>query len=224
MEKIPEGLIVTPTKFEPTGNPLVMRPTYGSIGTQHVRFYTHETYSGSDSEKAQKEVKKQVDICEIQNDKFTKVPIRVNDLSRAQKAILAPLYERFKTQKDSNETQILDWDAVTDNEKIFLGQLGVMTVEQLNSFTGQDVYKLGPGAEELIARAKRHMKSKEEKNGPTNELALLRKEKEELAARLKRLEDSYMEKEIEKAKQAAPKVGRPKKVTEITEGTTNENI
>lgn len=229
----PEGFVAPNIKLQSTNNPLVLKPTFGSIGSQYVRFELHEVYDASKSDVADIEVKEQIEICLIQNDKFTRCPIRIKDLSPAQRVALAPLYERFKTQKDSKDTAIFDWDAISDLDKTLLASVGVFTVEQLESFKEEEAYKIGPAHKELRAKAARHLKTKR-MNDPEwkdreqkEELALLRKEKEELAARLAKLEEDYFAREAAKAKEeeSSRSRGRPRKIPiQITEQVKEETL
>lgn len=216
--------LVKPTGFQDTDNALIKKPTFGSIGTQYVRFEDHFEFDEKKSAELGREVKNKVELCLIQNDKFTRCPVRVNDLSLPQRVALASLYERFKTQKDSKETPVFEWDAVSDIEKTLLATCGVFTVEQLDKFIEEDAYKLGPSAKSLRERAHRHMVTKNA-NDPdfkakeaASEMALLRKEKEEQAARIKVLEEKMFAREAEKAnlepKPTPNKGGRPRKSVE----------
>lgn len=188
METIPEGLIVNAQGFGATGQTDVMKPTYGRLGMLPAVFKVEEVYSASDSVEAGEEIKRKVEICEIHVDKFSKVPLRVanvtakvdnegkpildqhgkpvmcrikSELTRDQEIKLAPLYEQFKKQKDSTDTSIVSWQAINDNERNMLGQLGIWSVEQLNAIPQYDRYKLGPAGEELWERSERHRVAKE---------------------------------------------------------------
>lgn len=216
MTTLPAELI-RPKGFEQTDSPHVMKPTFGSVGSQYVRFHVHLEYSGSDSEAKGIEVKRPIELCEIQNDKFTRVPIRVNDLSPRQKVELAPLYERFKSQKDSNETSIADWEAITDMEKGLLMTSGVYTVEQLDAFGDEELYKLGPSGKDLKLRASRHVRAK---RGPdVDKVEELRREMQLIIEENKRLqakEHEYFARAEKRATLEAitpvkKKGGRPKK-------------
>lgn len=201
---LPENLIIKPVSFEQTLQPGVLKPTYGSLGSQYVRFHVHKEYNGADSTVAGKEVYRPIEVCEFQNDRFTRCPIRVKDLSAKQKVELAPIYERFRTQKESDETAVTEWDAVTDLEKGFLMTAGVYTVEQLGKFEDTELHRLGPGGTDLRLRARRHMRTKEDAKPKAadelkNEIALLRAEKEDQNARMKALEEKFFKQEAEKA-------------------------
>jgi hypothetical protein len=211
---------VRPTGYAPTEHTEVLKPVFGSIGAQHVRFEVAEEYSGADSLAANREVRRPVEVCLIQNDRFCTVPLRVgrppdpskpgdpgitSELSHEQQVVLAPVYERFKTQRESTETDIVGWDVITDMERRLLVKHGIWTVEQLAAFTDQDLFRLGPGGQDLRERAKRHVLTKTEAKAPdySAELEQLRMEKSELAERLARLEAAHWEREGEKGK--APK-------------------
>lgn len=202
---IPEGLIVQAQGWERTTNANVMKPTFGSMGSQFVEFKVHKEYSGADSVKANVEVNRHVEICLIQNDKFSKVPLRMNELSPKQKIELSQMYERFKSQKDSSDTSVLDWDALTYDEKAFLGSAGIWTVEQLHSLGEHEQYKLGPAYADLKERAKRHIDSKPGSKVAERkrEMELLMEEKRKDRERIKELEDRLFR--LEETKAAAGK-------------------
>lgn len=217
-----------PTGFQPTGNPLIMKPTFGSVGAQFVRFFVHKVYNGGKSEKEDLEIKDHIQICEITNDRFTKCPIRIKDMSQQQRVVLNPLYQRFLSQQDSTDTDILDWEACTENERILLGQMGIHSVEQLSSYSDTDLYKLGPQGAELRERAKRHARSKEVKKSAedSEEMAYLRKRLEDMEKQLTEKQENYFASQVAKVQteaisqtipqnpfqhEAKPRPGRPRK-------------
>lgn len=226
MDVIPEGLIVKPQTFEKTGNPNVLNPTYGSVGSMHVEFRVHKKYSGADSAKANKEVRRETEICLFQADKFSRVPKKVSELSTKEQIALAPIYERFKTQSESNETSIFEWEAATQMEKAHLGQMGIWSVEQLAAMPEHERYRLGPGGADLHARSERHMATKKEdsQEEQKKEMALVMEENKKLSERLKALEERELQRHQEIAKsEEGPKKkrSRPKK-EEAQEETTQE--
>lgn len=213
---------VRPTDYLKTEHAEVLRPVFGSIGAQHVRFEVAQEYSGADSLAANREVRRPVEVCLIQNDRFSTAALRVgrppdpskpgdigitSELSHEQQVVLAPVYERFKTQRESSETDIVGWDVVTDMERRLLVKQGIWTVEQLASFSDQDLFRLGPGGKDLRERAKRHVTTKQEAAAPdySAELEQLRSEKSELAERLARLEAAHWAKEGSEDKPAKKK-------------------
>lgn len=214
---IPENFVLPDvSKISPTG-PSVVRPVYGNLGSQYVRFYTHKEYSGADSTRQDIEVYRTVEICEIQNDKFSKAAIRVSDLTPQQQIDLAPLYEQFKTQRDSNATQVMQWDAVTENEKVLLLSAGICTVEQLNALSKEETFRLGVGAESFMERAKRHLAAKEatKSSDRTAEMQLLAEENRKLKEKLKEKESAMFARHVNIASEERKTKGRPKKEAQI---------
>lgn len=221
---LPEGFQMgSPDKWLKTDNPLVLKPTTGAVGTQYVKFFILEIYSSKLSEEQKREVKVPVEMCAIQNDRFSTYCCMVKDLSRKQMIDLAGIYQRFKEQKDSKDTSVIDWEALTDRDKGFLLQAGVVSVEQLASFGEHDLYKLGPGGKEYRDMALRHVEGKagKKRDEESGEMSALRREKDEQAIRLKALEEKFYAQEAEKAKKSqqaanarAAKKGKKAEVTE----------
>lgn len=220
---MPETLIVQASSFQQTQNPLIMKPVFGSMGTQTVRFHNHKIYNATKSKAENKEAFDTIELCEIRNDAYCKVPLRVktrdggSELSREQQTMLAGLYERFKSQRESGETSIMDWEAIEEGDRSQLAQLGIFSVEQLFAHREHELYKLGPGGEELHERAARHMNSKMEekkKLDAIEELALIRAEKEQLAAEREKANETMfkLQAQIAELQGQAPKrgPGRPK--------------
>lgn len=218
-----------PTGYAETEHSGVLKPVFGSIGAQHVRFEMASEYSGVDSLLAGKEVRRPIEVCLIQNDRFCTVPLRVgrppdpdksgdvgiaSELSHDQQVVLAPIYERFRTQKESDETDIIGWDVITDMERRLLIKHTVWTVEQLAAFSDEDLFRLGPSGKDLRERAKRHVRSKVEAKVPdySAELDQLRSEKTELAERLERLEAAYHEREQVQGPEKRKGAWAPRKV------------
>ena len=202
MDYIPEGLVVAANGFENTANPNVKKPTYGALGSMFVEFRVHKEYSGSESKLKKKEVYKPVEIVLIKSDKFSFTPKRITELSTKERIDLAPLYEQFKSQKDSNDTSIFQWQAVNDHERSYLSSQGVYSVEQLANYRDEELYRLGPGGVELRERAVRHQVTKNEskKESESELLKTLRAEKEALAAKNKQLEAALFAREEAKAR------------------------
>lgn len=200
---IPSELIIEPTGFDKTANPNVLKPVYGSVKGVYAEFRIHKEYSGSDSEKVGQEVHRPVEICLFHTDKFSKIPKRIKELSKQQQIDLAPLYERFKKQADSLDTNIFDWEAITDQEKVHLGSVGCWTVEQLYHTPIDERYKFGPGGEDLWNRSERHMKTKgsTKNEEQKRELALVLEENKKLSARMKELEEKYFSDQAKKAEE-----------------------
>lgn len=189
----------TAKNHEATSNPLVFKPMFGSIGEQSVEFKMHREYSGADSKEQNREVYRDVEVCVIRNDKFCSAGIMTKDLSPQQKIDLAPIYEQFRSQKDSTDTRIIDWVAVSDQEKAQLMQAGVFTVEQLHAFTDDNAYKLGPNEKDFRERAERHITSKQNAKDETKqELLRLMEENAALKRQAADKQDAYFAAESQK--------------------------
>lgn len=244
----------------------VMRAVGGSMNSLYAEFRMHQDYNAAASEESGMEVHEPTEICIIQTDKFSKVPLRVRkagqrvtdpmvikrlcdkveamdkidekakddvlkvlkrsgivrgrvtgELSKKQEVELAGLYERFRTQKDSTDKSIFDWEAVNTMERGFLAQCGVFTVEQLFHTPQEQRYQFGPGGEDLWIRAERYMKAKQgSASMPAEireELAALRAERERQAktnaerdAEYLKMQERLAELEAQKRKPGRPAV------------------
>jgi hypothetical protein len=184
---------VMPTGYEHTNDPILMRPVFGADGTMSMNFELHQVYNGAKSEKAGEEKYDTSELCMRRPDKYTKVATRVNDLSRVDFAKYAPLFERFKTQKDSTDTLLVNWQAITPNERLVLESLTIMTVEQLANYEESDLYKLGRDGKDMWERAKRHVatKRKDTKVASSGEVETLQLQIAEKDARLAELEAQF---------------------------------
>jgi hypothetical protein len=139
-----------------------------------------------------------------------------SELSKKEEVALAPLYERFKNQKDSTDKSIFQWEAVSDMERGFLAQCGVFTVEQLYHTPPEMRHQFGPGGEDLWIRAERFMKAKDSRvsvpDDVREELAALRRERSEAAKREAAREADYFKMQEQLAALSAKRgPGRPKK-------------
>lgn len=237
MERIPEGLIVEAKSFAKTAYGDVLKPVFGNVDSLPAEFKVVKVYSASDSEYQGVEVEQEVEVCVIHSDKFSKVPLRVakdlgtkldkngvpykarirSELSRQQEQKLAPLYERFKKQKDSTDTNICDWQAAGDDEKAFLASLGIWTVEQLNAMPEYERYRLGPSGDELWKRSERHMCTKEgrKRETATEEMLMVLEEnksiKQQMREQEQRMYEMQQKQEQLMALMEKRKGGRPRK-------------
>lgn len=209
---LPDELVL-PTAHTPTDNPAVMKPSFGTAGSQFVQFYVKELYDEKSSKENNLECHKRVEICEIKTDRFTSVPLRVRDLSIELRRQLHPLYEQWRSQKESTDTLISAWDAISETERATILNLGIFTVEQLYNLSDEQALHLGPYGNELRAKAERHLgkKANTKENQLAAQLEALKKERDEQAERLRKLEERYFAEEKEKA-EAKKKMGRPKKI------------
>lgn len=226
---------IMPTVGVAQGQPGVMKASGGAVGTQAVKFHEVKTFNAGESDRLNLEAYSKVIVCEITNDKYTKVPLIVEGgddrkdktgkvvplkcmLTRQQQIATAPIYERFKSQKDSTDTPIEQWDAVQDSEKLNLAMIGVLFVEQLASFNDVELYKLGAGGKEIRDLALRHVRGKQ---GPSesekfgSEMQALMEARKEETGRRQALEERLLQMEVllaEKDVKAKKTWSRKKKV------------
>jgi hypothetical protein len=208
MSAIVDGLIVEPKEYVSTGQPNVLRPVYGSSKNMNVSIETLRVYNEDQSEKTGKEVYEDVTVAMIRTDKYSCVPVRVSQLSREMTRDLAHLIEAHKEQKDVDELRIMDWQAISSQDKKFILDMQVYTVNQLSYFPKTEAYKLGPMGARLIELAERHVetnaKEKREKEESLETVKVLRAELEALKNQLAAKEASktvdVVEVEAKKAK------------------------
>lgn len=199
------------------------KPVFGAIGTQAVRFFIGKSYNQAKSQLSGVETYDAEEMCEIQNDKFAKYTPRVRDLDNKQLMDLGALLQQFREQKDSKDTQIVGWMVITENERAFLINSGVYTVEQLAAFDpNQDSYRFGREGKTLIEKARQHIagKSLDKAKEREDEYQLLLKEVSELRKAQKMREELYLEDQVARAMaESAPKRRRAQKSKTETDQT-----
>lgn len=230
---------IFPTVGAAQGHQGVMKATGGAVGSQAVNFKELRVFNAGDSDRLNLESYSKLTICEITNDKYTKVPLIVEGgedridkngkhvpmkcmLTRAQQIATAPIYERYKSQKGTTDTPIEMWDVIQDSEKLNLAMIGVLFVEQLASFSDVELYKLGVGGTNLRDLARRHVKGKERPHASEDfgkEMASLIEARQEESRKREALEARLLEMEVllaEKAEKSnAKKWGAPKKKIQV---------
>lgn len=215
---LPENFVMPVTYQPDASHPMLMKPVFGTVGSQFVRFFCHHEYSEAKSKELKYEFLEPIEMCEIVCDRLTKAHIRVKDLSREQRVLFADLYERFKQGKESVGTHVNDWNAISDGDKALLVHCHIYTVEQLADLTPENMHRLGPAGKELQEKAQRHTRSKGETYKAAElikEMQLLRDELESIKAGQQQKQEDYfakvaasqMEEESEKRRP-----GRPKKI------------
>lgn len=231
MKVIPEGLKTNFQMHSPTGFADVLKPVFGSLDNLYCEFRIHKEFSNAESKLAGKEVQREMEVLMIQTDRFSRVPLKVGDPAKGIVGELTPemqfktaeLYERFKTQKDSTDTLIYHWEAVSDMEKGQLASLGIYTVEQLHKMPEADIFRLGPGGKDLWERAGRHVATKKENDvgESRRELELVMDENRRIREKQEHSEKRYFEMQAQLAKvearQRAPRNrtrSRPKRSVE----------
>lgn len=230
MKSIPAELR-TDFRFEATQFGDVRRSVAGSMDDIFVQYKVHEEYSPLLSKLTGEEVRVQKEILEVQTDKFSRVPLAVGttdgkvacEIPSDIKLRTAELYERFRGHVGSKDTMVADWEAVTDQEKGLLFQVGCYTVEQLHSTPKEQLYKFGAAGPELWDRADRHMKTKKKSDVSEvrRELDLLLQEKEKLKARDSQREREYLQMQERLAELEGK--GKPKAAPSRSRGKRPEN-
>lgn len=155
----PEGFQI-PTLGHSTGSQGTLKGVVGNIGHQSVRFEVHKVFNEALSAKTGLEVRDEIPLALFKNDAFNEVPVRVKDLSKKQIEDTQDLYNRFMLQKDSTDTVILEWDAIDERDRRRLDGQDIRSVEQLANWPEAQIFQLGPGGRDLVAKAKRHVLSK----------------------------------------------------------------
>lgn len=203
MSAIADGLRLTHDSLEGTGQPDVAKVVYGSLKDISVKLENHREYSEEKSKVAGREVYDQVDLVKFKLDKFSDVPVTLNELSHKQKRELAPLIDSLQNKTDdSHETKIIDWPAISAMEKQYIMQNGVFTVEQLSHVNDAEAYKYGPSGRELFSKSRVHVATKQQE----------RKEKEEGLESVKTLRAELEAMKQKIAAQEQQKAAQPEKV------------
>lgn len=217
MNQLPQGFIM-PTTYQQTDNPLLLKPVFGTVDGQYVRFFMHFVYAEAKSKEAGFEVMDQIEMCEIVEDSLTKAHLRVKDLSRKQQMEFSDLYDRFKNRKESQGTHISQWTAISEADQALLMHCNIFTVEQLAGLQESDKHRLGPSGKELLEKAERHLRSKGEQvkaSEYAQEMKLLREELEQIKAKERAREDMSHKRLAAMAKARSAK--KPKKVKPVGE-------
>lgn len=187
----PEGFKL-PTLGEGTTHNGVLKAVAGSVGAQATRFFVHRLYDAKATELEKREVLTPHEMVGFRNDPFAEFTCKVKDMTPKQKLVTQQLYERFKSQKDSTDTPVEVWDAISEWEKVQLIQSGILTVEQITAYQDHELYKLGPGGKDLRERAKWHVNAKNPAQDNKQEMLLVIEENRKNAERLKQMEDELI--------------------------------
>ena len=171
-----------------------LRPIFGTVGSQFIKFWVHHEYNKSKSEEKRYEVLDDVEMVEVRSasDKYMVLHKRVSELSREQREQWAAIYDAFKRQVQALGTPIDSWIAIADRQKALLAHCNVLTVEQLASLNVQEVGRLGPEGPELKTKAEQHIKAKQvgKEANTSAELKELRDELESQAKKAKAKEEA----------------------------------
>lgn len=208
MSAIADGLRVSPDNFEQTGQQNVMRPVYGSLKDISVKIEKHKEYASATSAVSGKEEYKETDIALFKLDKFSEIPVPLKELSTKQTRDLSSLINAYSNQSETDETKILDWQAISPLEKQFVIEMQIYSVEQLSHFPEVEAFRLGQSGKDVIKKAKRHVETKQEEKREKEEnlesVKVLRAELEALKTQLlaKPATVDPLEQEAAKAKKA----------------------
>lgn len=189
---------VIPTIGEATAQAGVLNAVAGAVGTQRVEFFMWRKYDGRSSEKLDRDVYMPVEMVRFKNDVYSEYTCLVKDMNQAQRFATGPLYQRFKEQKDSTDTNIEDWDQIDEGTKMTLIRAGFLTVEQIAAHGDHESHKLGLDGHVVLKKARRTIAGKEaeQKAKESSELREARDEMLKIVEENKRLKE-----EMEKAKE-----------------------
>lgn len=192
-----------PDVGQQTITPGVLKAVSGSLGALPVRVYKHREYDDLNSALSGVETQREIVMIGIKTDRYTEVAIAEHDLDYKKRAELAPLLDRFYTQRDTHETLVEMWEAISESERVVLGSLGIQSVEQLAATPDGLLSRLGKLGQGLKEKAVRHLAGKaksDEAQERAEEMRLLREENERLAARMAELEKLAFASHEEKAR------------------------
>lgn len=175
----PENFII-PTVVSSTQTSGVLKAVASSVGAQAVRFYVGKSYDGETSKKLNMETYKPVEMVSFKNDPYSSYDCMVKDMDMEQRIKTQELYQRFIDQKDSDETQLEEWELLTEGERLQLFVGGINTVEQLAGYDDNQIHRLGIGAVALKARAQMHVAAKKPPAVTNDELILIAAENKKL--------------------------------------------
>jgi hypothetical protein len=207
----PEGFKM-PTVGEGTTHQGVLKAVTGNIGTQAARFFIHKLYDAKATEQEKREVLKPHEMVGFRNDPFTEYTCKIRDMSDKQKYSTQRLYERFKSQQETDETPLESWEAISEWEKVQLLQSGILTVDQITAFQDHELFKLGPGGKDLREKARWHINSKNPTQDSKQEMLMVIEENRKQAERMKQMED-----ELYKLQAQVASKGKKKTVETINE-------
>lgn len=127
------------------------------------------------------------------------------------------LYQRFIDQKDSDETQLEEWELLTEGERLQLFVGGINTVEQLAGYDDNQIHRLGIGAVALKARAQQHVAAKKPQGPSTDELIMIAEENKKLRQEAAERDQAFFAMQERLAKLESAKAPKGK-ITDLNEG------
>lgn len=204
----PEGFRM-PTEGEGTTHQGVLKAVTGAIGTQAARFFIHKLYDARATVMEQREVLKAHEMVGFRNDPFSEYTCKIKDMTDRQKFSTQKLYERFKTQQETDETPLETWDAISEREKVQLIQSGILTVDQIAAYQDHELYKLGPGGKDLRTKATWHVNAKNPVQDQKQEMLMVIEENKRQADRMKQMEEELYKLQMQLASKSKKKSAEP---------------
>ena len=158
----PEGFII-PSNFSAVN----MQQSAGRVfvGTtssgQPFRFFTQEEHNKRLSEELGYEKKELIEYVEFVLDSKNKYCARIDkNIFQQHPEILAD-YSRWKAGKESNVTEVKDWEVLTHGEMGMLIVAGFTTVEQIFASSDDKLMMIGTNWKDVKIKAEHHIKAKE---------------------------------------------------------------
>ena len=212
----PENFVI-PTVGSTTQTSGVLKAVASAVGAQSFRFYVGKIYDGESSKKLNKETYKPVEMVSFKNDPYSSYDCMVKDMDMEQRIKTQELYQRFIDQKDSDETQLEEWELLTEGERLQLFVGGINTVEQLAGYDDHQIHRLGIGAAALKARAQQHVAAKKPQGPSTDELIMIAEENKKLRQEAAERDKAFFAMQERLAKLEAAKAPKGK-ITDLNEG------
>lgn len=212
----PENFVI-PTVGSNTQTSGVLKAVASAVGAQSVRFYVGKIYDGESSKKLNKETYKPVEMVSFKNDPYSSYDCMVKDMDMEQRIKTQELYQRFIDQKDSDETQLEEWELLTEGERLQLFVGGINTVEQLAGYDDNQIHRLGIGAVALKARAQQHVAAKKPQGPSTDELIMIAEENKKLRQEAAERDQAFFAMQERLAKLESAKAPKGK-ITDLNEG------
>lgn len=192
----PEGFRAVDAGSQPAGViPGVLKAVQGSSKGLPTRVYLAKEYDDKASKAAGVEVWRERVIIGIKSDRFSECAIALEDLDIDKRIELAPLIERFHTQRDSSETDLEGWDVITDSERALLMKLGIQSIDQLAEYPDALIGQMGPIGKGCKEKALRFLTGKRQATEAAErqeEMQLVMEENRRLAAKSDELEQKFM--------------------------------
>lgn len=212
----PMSIFVRPSSFSDV-SAMAAKPVWGSDKGMAIRFHTEKELRDAKSQILGREVYEEVEYISIYPD--SKTVIR-RPVENADKLKYHDLYERFKRRLASNDTEIMEWAAITPNEIKDCVMAGIYTVGQIAGMSDEKLRDSGLGSAgvSLREKARRHEASKRlaadadaQKQEIEKQTAIAEMRAEELAKQKREIEELKKKLEAFAAKVETPKPAKGKK-------------